>query len=240
MRLAVLFSGGKDSVYATHLAHRSGNQIVCLVSVSSQNDNSYMYHTPNISLTSLQAESMNIPLVTVYSKGKKENEVADLKNALLDLKKNAGIQGIITGAIHSSYQSSRIQKMCHEIGLTCFNPLWLSPPRAHWHELVIQGFEVMLVRVAAKGLEKNWLGKVITLENVEELLALDSPRIGINPSGEGGEFESLVLDAPLFSKRVHIEKWKDEWKGLQGTRHVLKAHLEKRDASLEKKRKGRK
>ena len=223
MRLVSLFSGGKDSVYATHVAIWSGHEVVCMLSMKPSDSDSYLFHTPNIDATSLQAEAMNIPLVRVYTKGEKEKELIELKNALRELKKSAKIDGVITGAVSSVYQASRIERICHELDLYCFNPLWLTQPEAHWHELVLNGIEVVLVRVAAQGLDKKWLGRKM---DIPSILALQNMHHhGVSAIGEGGEFESFVCDAPLFKKKTRIEKFKDEWKGLQGTRHILKAKL---------------
>ncbi|MEK6820889.1 MAG: diphthine--ammonia ligase, partial [archaeon] len=206
MRLAVLFSGGKDSVLAAHLAQQAGHEVACLVAIESKNKDSFMYHTPNISITALQAESMNLPLITIYTTGKKESEVTDLEKGLRILVSKMRLEGLVTGAIHSSYQATRIQKVCHALRIECLNPLWLSPPLAHWHELLAKKFEIMLVRVAANGLDKNWLGRIITENNLHSLAALSHAPYWVHPAGEGGEFESLVLDAPLFEKKIHVEK----------------------------------
>lgn len=224
MRLCVLFSGGKDSTYAVHLAKQAGHEVVCLLSMEPKNKESFLFHVPNIRMTELQARAMKIPLVLVQTSGKKTKEYLDLKNALGELKKSKKIQGIVTGAVNSIYQATRMQSIAQELNLFCFNPLWQTKPSAHWHELLLQGFEIQLVSIAAHGLDKKWLGKTITNENVDALIALERSH-GISPIGEGGEYESYVLNAPLFQKCIRILKFKDEWKGLQGTRHIVKAQL---------------
>ncbi len=224
MRLACLFSGGKDSAYAVHLAKQAGHEIVFLLAMEPQNKESFLFHVPNISWTALQARAMDLPLVIVNTSGEKSQEMKDLQNALRELKAKTKIQGIVTGAVYSTYQASRIQKICFELDLYCFNPLWQTTPRAHWHELLVNGFEVSLLSVAAAGLDKKWLGRTIDENGVSELLALEKKH-GLSSIGEGGEFESFVTDAPLFNKKIHISKFKDEWKGLQGTRHILNAEL---------------
>ncbi len=224
MRLCVLFSGGKDSTYAVHLAKQAGHEVVCLLSMEPQNKESFLFHVPNIRMTELQARAMKISLVLIQTSGKKTKEYLDLKNALIQLKKSKKIQGIVTGAVNSIYQATRMQSIANELDLFCFNPLWQTKPSAHWHELLLQGFEIQLVSVAAHGLDKKWLGKTISNENVDALIALERSH-GISPIGEGGEYESYVLDAPLFRKKIRILKFKDEWKGLQGTRHIVKAQL---------------
>ncbi|MCD6247097.1 MAG: diphthine--ammonia ligase, partial [Candidatus Diapherotrites archaeon] len=107
MRLAVLFSGGKDSCLALHRAAKQ-HSIECLVSLVSKNKESYMFHTVNIELTRLQAEAMEIPIIQKKTAGEKEKELRDLKKALEEAIERFAIEGIVTGAIRSIYQASRI------------------------------------------------------------------------------------------------------------------------------------
>jgi len=134
MKLASLFSGGKDSVYATYLAKKEGHEITCLVSIFSENKESYMFHTPSINKTKKQAEVMGVPLIVEKTKGEKEIELEDLKRAIFRAKEEYGVEGIITGAIQSVYQASRIQKICDELNLECFNPLWQKEEKEYLEE----------------------------------------------------------------------------------------------------------
>ena len=120
MKLAALFSGGKDStlaIYKTMLDH----EISCLITIRSLNPDSYMFHTPAIDLTKLQAKSVNIPLITVETKGIKEVELNDLKTAIKKAISDYNIEGIITGAVESVYQATRIQKICKKNNRTSIN-----------------------------------------------------------------------------------------------------------------------
>ena len=203
MRLASLFSGGKDSVYATYLAKKFGHEISCLVSIISKNKNSYMFHTPSIDKTRKQAEVMNLPLIVWKSKGEKEKELTDLKEAILKAKKEYKIEGIVTGAIKSVYQASRVQKICDELGLECFNPLWQKDESKYLGELIGENFKIVLVGVFAYPLDDSWLLREIDSKFVKDILKLER-RYKINVAGEGGEFESFVLDCPLFEKKLRI------------------------------------
>jgi asparagine synthase (glutamine-hydrolysing) len=219
-----LFSGGKDSAYAVHVAKQAGHDVSVLLAMQPENKESFLFHVPNISWTSLQAEAMDIPLVVVETSGEKSQEMKDLKTALYELKQNTKIEGVVTGAVYSTYQASRIQKICFELGLFCYNPLWQTNPASHWHELLLNGFEIILASVAADGLDRKWLGRKMDELSVHELFALEKKH-GLSSIGEGGEFESFVVDAPLFTKKIYISNYRDEWKGLQGTRHILRAQL---------------
>jgi len=111
VNLGVLFSGGKDSVFACFRAMEK-NRVVCLITLVSDNIDSYMFHTPNIHWTILQAQAMGIPLLSWPTKGQKEEELQDLKAAIADAKMRYGIEGVVTGAIESVYQAARVQRIC--------------------------------------------------------------------------------------------------------------------------------
>lgn len=202
-RLGALFSSGKDSCYALHLMQRQGYPIACLISVKSSNPDSYMFHTPNIHLVELQAEAIGLPLVVQETAGEKEKELADLEKAITRAKKDYGIEGVVTGALYSKYQSDRIEKICEKLNLEVFSPLWHMDQEEEMRQLVKEGFEVVMSSIAAEGLDKNWLGRKLTMKDIDRLAALHK-KIGFHVAGEGGEFESLVLDGPMFKKKIKI------------------------------------
>lgn len=202
MKLGVLFSGGKDSTYAAYLAGKKG-ELSCLITIYSKNLYSYMFHTPSISKTGLQAKVMNLPLIEVTTKGEKESELKDLKKAIAEAKKKYKIEGIVTGAVESVYQVSRIQKICEELNLKVVNPLWKKNQVELLNELIENKFEVIITGVAAEGLDEKWLGRKIDQKMVNELVILKK-KVGLNPAFEGGEAESFVLDCPLFKRKLKV------------------------------------
>ncbi|MFA5953258.1 MAG: diphthine--ammonia ligase [Candidatus Pacearchaeota archaeon] len=208
MKFAVLFSGGKDSVYSAYLAKQKNHELSCLISVVSENQESYMFHTPNIDKTKKQAEVMKVPLLIQETKGKKEIELNDLEKVLKKAKKIYQIEGVITGAIQSVYQSSRIQKICDKLNLECFNPLWQKNEIEYLKELIKNKFKVMIVGVFAYPLNEKWLGRIIDDKFISEVEILKS-KFKIHPAGEGGEFETFVLNCPLFKKELKVKSFKD-------------------------------
>jgi diphthine-ammonia ligase len=203
MKLAALFTGGKDSTYAIHLARQNGHEIVCLITLKSQNPDSYMFHTPAIEVTELQAKSMGIPHLLADTTGEKEKELVDLERAIITAKWKYNFEGVLTGALASVYQATRIQKICFGIDLWCFNPLWMKDPLEEMQELLSHNFEFIFSSVAADGLTKDWLNKKITSEDLERLKLLNANN-KLSFSGEGGEFETLVTKCPMFEKEVII------------------------------------
>ena len=219
MRLAALFSGGKDSTYAVFLASLVG-VLEYLVTVVPRREDSWMFHTVNLHLTPLLAEAHGLELVTVESSGEKEMELDDLIGALGDLN----IEGLVTGAIASSYQKDRIDALCGELGLAHVSPLWGRSSTDLLDELIEAEMEVVVTAVAAMGLDERWLGRVLDQDAAEELKEL-SLRHGFDVCGEGGEMETLVVDAPWFGKRLEIVEARKEWDGVRGSYIVEKARL---------------
>ncbi|MDQ1282863.1 MAG: putative binding protein [Euryarchaeota archaeon] len=204
MKLAVLFSGGKDSVFACRRALEK-DQVACLITMVSTNPDSYMFHTPNIRRTDLQAEAMGIPLLAWPTHGRKEDELDDLTLAISAAKDRYAIEGIVTGAIDSVYQAARVQKICRDLDLWCYCPIWQTNQLDYLRLLLKEGFSVIISGVYAYPFDAEWLGASLTFERIDRLAALQK-KYKINPSGEGGELETFVLDSPIFKKRIEILK----------------------------------
>jgi len=223
MRLGVLFSGGKDSTLALHKAAEK-EEVACLITLVSENKESLMFHTPNIDVTALQAKASDLPLVQKVTAGKPEAELKDLEEAIVQAVKAYKIKGVVSGAIESVYQSERIQRICNRLGVWCFNPLWKRNQKALLEEVVATGFKVIISGVFAYPLDSKWLGKKLTTELISKLLRLEK-EFGLSPSGEGGEIETTVLDAPLFKKKIEILDYEVEAKGNSGVFRIKQARL---------------
>ncbi|MDD4307760.1 MAG: TIGR00289 family protein [Thermoplasmata archaeon] len=220
MNVAALFSGGKDSTYAVYLAQQRGWDVSRLITLVPTKGESHMFHIPNISLCAMLAEAMGIPYTEWRTAGEEEKELVDLRKALGSLV----VEGIITGAIASDYQATRIDRLCHELGMRSFSPLWRWKQADVLNGILSAGFKVMIVGVYADGMGKEWLGRELDETALEELNRL-AMRNRMNVSGEGGEFETLVLDGPNFSKRLEIKESETVWHGTNGEYLVKKAVL---------------
>lgn len=183
MFLGVLFSGGKDSVFACRRAMET-DSVVCLITVISENPDSYMFHTPNVRWAHLIAEAIGVPQLLWSTRGEEEAELSDLRDAVAAAKKSYGIEGVVTGAIESVYQAARVQRICRELDLWCYNPLWQIDQVEYLRLLVEEGFEVIVTGVFAYPLDESWVGAKIDDRLIRELESLQK-RYGINPSGEG-------------------------------------------------------
>jgi diphthine-ammonia ligase len=220
MKLGVLFSGGKDSCYAAYLAKKYGHEIACLISIESDNKESFMFHTPSISKVEKQAEIMGIPLILQKTSGEKEKELRDLEKAIKIAIKKYKIQGIVSGAVESIYQSTRIQTICNKFKIECFNPLWQKNQIEILEDLIKNKFEVVLVGVFAYPLGPSWLGRKIDEKFIEDIKKLQE-KYKINPTGEGGETESFVLNCPLFKRKLKIKSFEDFSTGENSWRREL-------------------
>jgi len=228
MKVAVLFSGGKDSVLALHDSLQKGMEVKYLVSMFSSNPESYMFHYPNMSMAIMQSLSIGIRLVTKKTEGEKEKELEDLKNVLDSLKNE--IDGVVVGAIASRYQKERVQKICKSLRLRLIAPLWGKRPEQLWKRILDEGFEVIITSVSADGLGKEWLGKAIDKKALEKLKKI-ARKHKIHLSGEGGEFETLVLNGPIFRSRLEILSSGIEWDGESGRFMIKDAKLKGSGAS---------
>ncbi|HEX7467173.1 MAG TPA: TIGR00289 family protein [Methanobacterium sp.] len=224
MKAAVLFSGGKDSTMAIYKAIEEGYEVEYLVSMISDNPESYMFHVPNIHITELSSEAMGIPLIKAKTHGVKEKELDDLKKVLNELK-DRGVRAIFTGALASEYQKSRIDQLCTDIGLMSKAPLWHVDPKEYMEEIIDLGFEVIIISVSAEGLDKSWLGRKIDHELLDELIILNN-KYGMHMAFEGGEAETLVLDCPIFKKRISILASSTVWDRDNGYLSISEAELE--------------
>ena len=223
MRVGVLFSGGKDSTLALHKVAEK-EEVVCLITLISKNKESYMFHTPNIDITELQAEALGLPLIRKVTAGKPEEELEDLAAAIAQAISNFKIEGVVTGAVESVYQAARIQKICNNLEVWCINPLWKRNQKAILEEIVAKGFKTLISGVFAYPLDKTWLGKQIDEDLIEQLMVL-SEEYSLSPSGEGGEIETTVLDAPLFKKKIEVLDFELEEQGNSGVFKIKQARL---------------
>ena len=223
MNLGILFSGGKDSYLAMEMAAES-NEIICLLTINSSNQDSWMFHTPAIEWTKLQSKSLGIPQIIYNTKGIQDEELEDLFELIKNAKNKYSIEGIVTGALASTYQSTRIQKICNNLGLWCFNPLWQMPQETLLEKLLENNVESIITGVAAEPFDDSWLGRAINSECVNDLMKLKSS-YRINPAGEGGEIESFVINAPLFSKKIEISQSRKHYSNYSGRLEIMEASL---------------
>ncbi|MEW5761287.1 MAG: diphthine--ammonia ligase [Candidatus Thermoplasmatota archaeon] len=215
-----LISGGKDSTYALDWALKNGFSVKNLVMVIAENEESYMYHITTKEIADLISYAIGIPLVSVFV-SKKDDELEPLKKKLCSLSPRY----IISGAVRSNYQKKRIDKICREIHAKHIAPLWHCKPLAHLKNLIANHYEIIITSVSAEGFDSSWLGRKIDEKCIKELIELNK-KYNINIDGEGGEYETLVLYAPFFKKRIVIGEYEKIWHRDSGRIKIKKCSLE--------------
>jgi predicted ATP pyrophosphatase (TIGR00289 family) len=226
MRVAVLATGGKDSTLALYKVINEGYEVKHLVSMIPLREDSWMFHYPNIRLMDLFAEAVDISLVKAETFGIKEEEVEDLKC----LVKKLDVEALVSGAIASQYQKTRVERICKQLGLNCITPLWHKDQLEILNEIVNLKFDVIITGVSAYGFDGGWLGRRIDGEAIEALMELNR-KYGVSLVGEGGEYETLVLDGSFFKKRIKIIEAEKLWKNQNGYFLIKKAKLESKYSS---------
>ena len=225
--IAALVSTGKDSLYAAYLMQKQGYVIKCFLTIDSKNKDSFMFHTPTISLAKLQADAFGVPVLISKTKGVKEKELKDLELLISQAKKKFGIEGVVSGALFSNYQRERIEKISEKLGIRAFAPLWQMNQTTYMKRLLKEKFKVMVTKIACYGLSEKWLGKILTSKDLLELEKLKT-KYGVNVAGEGGEYETLVIDAPFFTKRLDVSVSKKLSNEFTGYVEISKANLVKK------------
>lgn len=220
MRVAALVTSGKDSALALYRAMKRGYQVAYLVTMIPKRQDSWMFHYPNIHLADLFAEAVGIPHAKAETAGVKEAEVEDLKKLLATLD----VDAVVSGAISSQYQKKRIDNVCSELGLKSIVPLWHQDPRKLLDELVKLKIETIIVGVYAHGFSPDWLGRKIDQATISDLVELNK-KYQVSLVGEGGEYETLVQDAPFFNKRIQLIETELIWENQSGCLLVKKAIL---------------
>jgi len=220
LRVAALATSGKDSALALHRVLEEKYEVKYLVTMLPQREDSWMFHYPNIHMTDLFAEAVGIPLVKAETSGIKEVELEDLKRLLAQLD----IDAVVSGGISSQYQKKRIDKVCQELDLKHIAPLWQEDPLKLLKEIISLKMETIIVGVYAHGFNQTWLGRKINKDTVNELKELNR-KFKVSLVGEGGEYETLVLDAPFFKKKIALVETEKIWKDESGYLLVEKAVL---------------
>ncbi len=224
MKLAALFSGGKDSTYAIYLAKKQGHEITCLLSVFPESDESHLLHHPNLKWTSLQSESMSIPQITIQSGSNTDTELIALENILRKSQDQYNIDGMVHGGINSQFQKDIFENLCSKLNLKSVSPLWGTEPKQYLENLLTDNFNFIITSVSSGGLDDSWLGKKIEKDEIQRLEYL-SKKFGFNLNFEGGEAETFVINCPLFSHPIEILKGKKFWDGYRGRFEILDARL---------------
>jgi predicted ATP pyrophosphatase (TIGR00289 family) len=223
MKIAVLFSGGKDSVFAAFVCQSYGWDVSLLTIAPAEY--STMFHHPNVKWCRKQAEEMGLPIKFVRAKGEGEKRrkgsgaegatEKDELNAMKEALREMNVDGVAAGAIESEYQKERVDRIAHELGIASFAPIWRTGETLLSEQC--RYFETYLVAVAAEGLTEGMLTRKFDADFVEYVKKLKTP---VSAHLEGGEGETFVANAPFFRKGLKIREWKISWDGASGIAEI--------------------
>ena len=226
MKVAALFSGGKDSTYSIYKVKQMGHDVKCLVTVFPKSSDSQLLHFPAIELTKLQSKTLKISQITSTLDSNELTEEMDaLKILLKRAKQDFQIEGLVHGGISSEFQKVCFETICMETNLKIITPLWKINAKEYMNDLIDSKFKFILTSVSSGGLDETWLGKIISADDISQLDKL-SNKYGFNLNFEGGEAETFVIDCPLYSHPIKITKSKTVWDGYIGRFEIEDAHLD--------------
>ena len=223
MRLLALLSGGKDSVAAIETVRGFGWDVVGALALRPAEDDAWMFHTPNLGVVRGVAKCLDLPLEEVPVRAGAAAELDDLEVALLKARDALRLDGIVSGALASEYQKTRLDAIGHRLGLKTFAPLWHKEPLGYVRSLLAGGWQIRFSRVAAEGVPQAWAGEVL---DATKLDAMAGHKARPHLAGEGGEYETLVTWAPGWRSRIVVDKATVEATAGRATWHVQSWHLE--------------
>ena len=217
-KVAALLSGGKDSTYSILQCVRSGHEIVALAHLSppahTDELDSYMYQSVGHNAVSYVAQALGVRLFEAQITGTPlaqeldyratpNDEVEDLYELLCQVKEATHCTAVCSGAIFSTYQKNRVEEVCARLGLVSIAPLWEREQDALLQEMIRHKLEIRIIKVASMGLGKDHVTRYAAelLPHFQKI----SKKWGFNVCGEGGEYESLVTDCPLFAFKLHVD-----------------------------------
>jgi diphthine-ammonia ligase len=210
--VVVSLSGGKDSVYALYTALKEGLNVTHLMFISTGGK----AHLENKWLLKLVSESIGIPTIIV---GKKPD---DIRKALKKLNADMLVSGVMTTPEHLDYY----KEVLDPIGVKQYAPLFGKKPLEALAEMQQLGFHNLIIEIdTALGSNKAWLGKEIDQNIINEITQLVADR-KMNPIGEFGEYHTIVVDCPIYKKRINVQKSKIDWNKTKGYFIIKKAELQ--------------
>jgi diphthine-ammonia ligase len=228
--VSALVSGGKDSIYAAYLCDTQGWPVDELVTLRPTDPDSLLFHTPNLDLVALQAEAWGKRHRNVPVDGTGEAaELAALERAL------AGARGpIVAGAIESSYQWTRLLRVADRVGRRLYAPLWRKDPVRVVREEIAAGLDIRFVHLAAEPLSPDLLGQRLDLDRLTDLERRSATIRPVHVAGEGGEYETLVIDSPFFRSRIEWDAAESRVDPATAWLMIRSAHLKSKTAVRER------
>jgi diphthine-ammonia ligase len=215
----VSWSGGKESSLACYKAKANGLTPSYLLNMTSEDGSRSRTHGLAQQVLLLQAEAIGIPLIQRKTSWK--NYEDNFKKTVLELKER-GIEGGVFGDIDLEEHRRWVKRVCKETSIRAHLPLWGKKQRKVLEDFINLGFQAVVVAVKIEFLGERWLGRKIDGKFVNEITTFEN----ITPCGEAGEYHTLVIDGPIFKKRMRIVETKTHQRGEQRFLDISKCILE--------------
>jgi uncharacterized protein (TIGR00290 family) len=193
----VSWSGGKESSLACYRAKVNGLTPSYLLNMTSEDGSRSRAHGLAQQVLLLQAEAIGIPLVQRKTSWK--NYEDNFKKAVLELKE-AGVEGGVFGDIDLEPHRKWVKRVCKEIGIRPYLPLWGKEQKKVLEDFINLGFKAIVVAIISEVLDERWVGRRVDGEFLKDIIRIES----ITPCGEAGEYHTLVIDGPIFKKKIKI------------------------------------
>lgn len=195
------WSSGKDSALALYkIQQQSDYQVDLLVTTTNKDFERVSMHGLREALLHQQAVAIGLPLQTIPFPAEVTMDAYSetMKQAMKGLIANGYTHGVFGDIFLEDLKAYRDEKLA-EAGITGVYPLWKQDTGQLMKEFLSLGFKAITVCVNAKLLGKEFVGRVIDQQFIDDL-----PN-NVDVCGENGEFHTFVFDGPIFSKPVEFE-----------------------------------
>jgi diphthine-ammonia ligase len=211
------WSGGKDGCFACYRAREQGYNVSRLVNCVAKDYQRVNFHGTEKRLVQLQGQAVGIPVFqpeTTFG-----NYTEDFKAAVRSLLPE-GIKGMVFGDIYNDQHLAWVQGVCSDVGIEAVEPLWGLSTDDVINDFLEAGFEAVIVAADARLIDAEWLGRCVDRDFIAYLKARD-----IDPCGESGEYHTIVVNGPLFKKKIEITEGRTIRRGDYWFLDTVKYHL---------------
>lgn len=201
MEVAILYSGGKDSTLAIEQAMQKRRKIKYLISIKPTRTDCYLFHFATVEQTRELSKILRLPhIYAICDISDPEKEAEIIKNIV----KQKPVEAVILGGVGlQGKQIKAIRDALFPLGIEVFASHKDQDNDKLVEEMINKGYKIVITEIAVEGLTNEWLGKILTKENFNELKEL-AKKYGFHSGGEGGHYNTLVVDGPIFDKKIEI------------------------------------
>ena len=194
------WSGGKDCCLACYRAVARGLKVRYLANMVAEDGKRSYSHGLAPRVLEAQAQAIGIPLI--QRRARRDNYEAEFKKMLLSLKEE-GVSGGVFGDIDLDEHRQWIERVCGDVAVTPYLPLWGEEQEELLKDFISLGFTAIVVAAKAELFDREWLGRKVDRDFLDHLEVLKETK-EVTPCGEAGEYHTLVVDGPLFERRLEI------------------------------------